>query len=224
MQLAGSRVLLTGATGGLGQALAAALASRGAQLILSSRRAEPLAALAATTGADVVAAGIDRAIDVNLRAPIQLAHALAPGMVGRRRGHLLFVSSLSGLAATPDACLYAATKFGLRGFALGLRQDLHGTGVGVSVLLPGFISEAGMFADSGAVLPPGVGSRPPAQVADAAIDAIERDRAEVTSAPLPLVAGAYLAGLAPGLTARVQRALGANRVAASVASGQRAKR
>src|SRR6185312_14402239 len=44
---------------------------------------------------------IDRALDVNLRAPIVLAHSLLPQMIGRGRGHLLFMSSLAGKAATP---------------------------------------------------------------------------------------------------------------------------
>ena len=77
-----------------------------------------------------------------------LAHELLPAMIERRSGHLLFVSSLSGKAASPRASVYNATKFGLRGFALALREDLAGdnAGVGVSLVLPGFI-RAGMFAD-----------------------------------------------------------------------------
>ncbi len=64
-------------------------------------------------------------LEVNLRAPIALARAFAPGMVERRRGHLVFISSLSGKAASPASSVYSATKFGLRGFALGLREDLR---------------------------------------------------------------------------------------------------
>ena len=67
-------------------------------------------------------------------------------MTARGAGHMVFVSSLSGKAATARASLYCATKFGLRGFALGLRDDLRGTGVGVSVVMPGAIRDAGMFA------------------------------------------------------------------------------
>ena len=58
--------------------------------------------------------------------------------------------------------LYSATKFGLRGFALALRQDLAPHGVGVSLVSPGFIRDAGMFADSGVKLPPGAGTKTPA--------------------------------------------------------------
>ena len=79
---------------------------------------------------------IDRALDVNLRAPIQLTRALVPGMVERGAGHVVLVSSLSGKVASIGSSLYSATKFGLRGFASGLREDLHGTGVGVTVVFP----------------------------------------------------------------------------------------
>lgn len=259
MRLDGARVLLTGATGGIGRALADAFHAAGAELVVSGRRGAPLEELAAPFGARVVVADladaadvsrlcreaeaadvlaanaalpasgrlegfdpgdIDRALDVNLRAPIQLARAAAPAMVDRGRGHILLVSSLAGVAASPASSLYAATKFGLRGFGHALRQDLAGSGVGVSVLLPGFVRDAGMFADSGATLPPGVGTRTPGEVAAAAVAAVERDRAEVVVAPLALRAGAYLAGLLPGPSGRVQRLLGGDRVAGSIADGQ----
>ena len=65
-----------------------------------------------------------------------LAHGLTESMVARGSGHLLFMSSLSGRAASPGTSVYAATKFGLRGFALSLREDLAPKGVGVSVSCP----------------------------------------------------------------------------------------
>ena len=71
---------------------------------------------------------IDRSIDVNLRAPIQLTRALLPGMLERGRGHVVLVSSLSGKVASPRSGLYSATKFGLRGFAAGLREDVEPLG------------------------------------------------------------------------------------------------
>ena len=106
---------------------------------------------------------ISRAVRVNLEAPIILTRVLMPGMIARGKGHLVYVSSLSGKAASPRASIYNGTKFGLRGFALALREDLagDGTGVGASVVLPGFIRDAGMFADSGAKAPPGTGTSTP---------------------------------------------------------------
>ena len=233
MQLHGATVLLTGASGGIGRATARALDLRGARVLLSARREDVLEEIRAdvlVANAALPASGraerfspdeIDAALDVNLRAPIQLTRALLPGMLDRGRGHLLYVSSLSGKVASPRGALYSATKYGLRGYAAGLRQDVEPRGVGVTVVYPGFISEAGMFADSGAKLPPWVGTRTPQQVAEAVASAIENGRAEVDVAPLSLRAGTLLASIAPVTLARVQRRLGSVGVADSIAEGQR---
>lgn len=263
MNLSGSRVLLTGASGGLGHAIARALAARGAELVLTGRRTDVLEPLAAEVGGTAVASDladpdavdalladagdidvlvanaalpgsgpvldysvdeIDRALTVNLRAPIMLARALGEAMVARGRGHLLFVSSLSGKAASPGSGIYSATKFGMRGFALGLREDLIGTGVGVSLVYPGFIRGAGMFAESGTELPAFVGTRTPEQVGEAVVRAIVTDRAEISIAPLSLRAGSALGGLMPARVNAIQRRLGAQKVADQMSEGQRAKR
>ena len=256
-------MLLTGATGGIGQAIARALDERGARLLLTARRAEQLEQLAAALGGrsevlpadltydpgalaeqagavDVLVANaalpasgpidgfspeqIDRALDVNLRAPIQLTRALLPGMVERGTGHVVFVSSLSGKVASVGSSLYSATKFGLRGFAAGLREDLHGSGVGVTVVFPGFISDAGMLADSGARLPRWVRTRKPDQVAQGVVRGIEQGRAEIDVAPLSLRAGVLAGSLAPATFARVQRRLGSAKLSEAIAEGQRPKR
>jgi short-subunit dehydrogenase len=167
---------------------------------------------------------IDRALNVNLRAPIVLAHSLSPAMVGRGRGHLLFMSSLAGKAATPGTALYNASKYALRGFASALRADLHGSGVGVSAVFPGFIREAGMFADAEVKLPPGVGTRAPEDVARAVVSAIERNRGEVDVAPMPLRASALLAGIAPELASSLARRMGSEDVTRKMEAGQRDKR
>jgi short-subunit dehydrogenase len=174
--------------------------------------------------ADYSVEEIDRVLDVNLRAPVLLARLLVPGMAARGGGHVVFVSSLSGKAAGPRSSLYSATKFGLRGFALALRQDLADDNIGVSCVYPGFIRGAGMFADSGAKLPPGVGTATPEQVGAGIVRTIERDRAEVDVAPLGLRAGAKLATIAPVFTAAAQKRLGSVRVARTIAEGQREKR
>jgi short-subunit dehydrogenase len=256
-------VLVTGATGGLGQAIARGFAARGASLVLSGRRDEVLEPLAEELGArgavadlarredverlageagdvDVLIANaalpgtgflvdmsqehIDRLLEVNLRAPVALARALAPGMVSRGRGHLVFISSLAGKAASPASSLYSATKFGLRGFALGLRDDLRPHGVGVSVVAPGFIRDAGMFAEAGVQLPWYVRTKSPEQVAAAVIRAVERNRAEVDVAPASLRLGASFASVAPGLAAEISRRLGSDRIALAHVEGQRDKR
>jgi short-subunit dehydrogenase len=167
---------------------------------------------------------IDRALDVNLRAPIQLTRALLPGMVERGQGHVVFVSSLSGKVASVGSALYSSTKFGLRGFASGLREDLHGSGVGVTVVFPGFVSDAGMLADSGVRLPRWVGTRTADQVADAVLRGIADDRAEIDVAPLSLRAGALAGSVAPGTFARLQRRLGSAKLSNAIAEGQKPKR
>jgi short-subunit dehydrogenase len=167
---------------------------------------------------------IDRALDVNLRAPIQLARALVPQMVERGTGHLVFISSLAGKVATARSSLYSATKFGIRAFAAGLREDLYGSGVGVTTVFPGFIREAGMFADADVRLPAGVGTRTPDEVAAAVVRGVEEGRPEIDVAPLGLRAGALVSTLAPNLTAPLQRRLGSAAIAEAVAEGQADKR
>ena len=167
---------------------------------------------------------IDRALDVNLRAPIVLAHELMGGMVSRGSGHLLFMSSLAGKAATPRTALYNASKFGLRGFSSALRADLRGTGVGVSTIFPGFIRDAGMFHEAEVKLPPGVGTRTPEHVARAVVSAIEGNRGELDVAPLPLRASATFASLAPELAGSFARRLGAEDISRQLQEGQSDKR
>ena len=126
-----------------------------------------------------------------------------------RHGAIVKNASAGNLVTQADLAAYNATKFGLRGFALALRQDLHDTGIGVSVVEPGFIREAGMFANSAINLPPGVRTKSPEDVARAVSRAIRRDDGEVFVAPVELRLAAVLGGVAPGLSARVQRLVGA---------------
>lgn len=263
MQISGSTALLTGASGGLGEAIARALHARGARLVLSGRDRTRLDALAQPLGArtvpadlaareqvdrlvseagevDIVVANaalpgaarldaltaeeVDRVLEVNLRAPVAMAHALVPGMLARGRGQLVFISSIGAKATAPGNPLYHATKFGLRGFAAALRIDLHGSGVGVSCVLPGFIRDAGLYAESGAKLPFGVGTRSPDDVARAVVRAIEHDVAEIEVSTLPLRLGAVLWSVAPDLAAALSRRLGSEQIAQAYEQALRDKR
>ncbi len=261
MELSGRTALLTGATGGLGRAIARALAERGASVLLSARKAEALEALAAELPGDahrvlpsdlaepgaaeqlaanagdvdilVANAGlpgagwltdfspeeVSRALRVNLEAPMLLAHALFPAMIERGSGHLVFIASLAGKAANPRSSIYNATKFGLRGFALALRTDLGPKGIGVSLVSPGFIREAGMFADSGAKPPPGIGTASPEQVGDAVVKAIERDKVELAVAPLQQRMLAHLGLASPTMAVRVQSGAAGRTAAEAIAAG-----
>jgi short-subunit dehydrogenase len=240
--------MVTGASGGLGAAIARELARRGADLVLTARRKELLDALAAETGGEVVVADladrsdverlsddatgvdvlvlnagvgadpvieeetaehVDAMIDVNLRAPIQMAVAFAQHLIAeRRRGQIVFVGSLSGLAPTPVSRMYNATKFGLRGFAHSLRQDLDGTGIGVTIVSPGFIRDAGMFAEGGVDLPPVVRTKTPQDVADGVVRAITSNPPEVFVSPIELRLSATFSTVAPGLSAAIQKRIG----------------
>lgn len=247
VDLAGARVLITGATGGIGHAIARAFHDRGAELVLTGRRTDVLEDLAADIGGKTIAADladpasvselmaeagridvlvanaalpgdgaldtfteteIDRSLDVNLRAPIVLSQWAAEQMVPRGRGHIVLIGSLAGRAASPRMSMYNASKFGLRGFALAYREELRGTGVGVSLIAPGFVNEAGMFADSGNELPPGMRAVSPDDVAKAVLRSIEKDLGEVSVAPPELKAMSMLAVAVPRLSAAMQRRLG----------------
>jgi short-subunit dehydrogenase len=161
---------------------------------------------------------------VNLEAPMLLARALEAGMLERGSGHMVFVASLSGKSATPLSSVYNATKFGLRGFALGLRADLNPLGVGVSIVSPGTIREAGMYADSGADPIPGLGTGSPRQVSTAVVKAIEQNKVEVTVAPVQQRLLAHFALASPGIAVKVASGDAGQKAAANVAAGQKDKR
>jgi short-subunit dehydrogenase len=264
VEISGSRVLLTGATGGLGRAIAKALDERGAHLLLTGRKqdaleqlaaelksAEPLAAdlanrddVEALVGrggrvdilvhnAGLPGSGrlesftpeqIDRVLDVNLRAGVMLTLALLPQMTERRSGQLVYVSSMSGKIPTVRASVYAATKYGLRGFAGGLRDDLHGSGVGVSTVFPGPIQGAGMWDDAGIELPRWVPTKSPEDVGTAVVKAIESNRRELAVADPGQRMASVLENVSPRAGAWLRRRLPVEELADRTAEAQKVKR
>jgi short-subunit dehydrogenase len=163
---------------------------------------------------------IETMIATNLTAAEKLTRLVIPGMVERRSGHVLNVSSASGKAGIPYYSVYASTKHGLVGFSWCLRAELAPHGIGVSALCPSFVADTGMYADrSNNRKPPrSLALVSAEQVARAAIRAIEKNKAEVVVASgLTKVADVFYA-LSPDFAMRVARMMGVDSFLATTIS------
>jgi 3-oxoacyl-[acyl-carrier protein] reductase len=184
--LTGKTALVTGATGGIGGAIAKALHAQGAHVVLSGTRESALSELAAQFGErvsfvaanlsdsaavdglvakaeeaagvplDIVIAnaGVTRdgllvrmkdedwetVIKVNLEGYFRLARAAAKGMMKRRAGRIIGITSVVGVTGNPGQTNYAASKAGMIGFSKALAQELASRGVTVNCVAPGFIA------------------------------------------------------------------------------------
>jgi short-subunit dehydrogenase len=145
---------------------------------------------------------IRRLIEVDLLAAVELTRLLLPGMVEQKRGAICFVTSIAGRTGVAGEAVYSATKAGLDAFAESLRGETVGSGINISVVVPGVV-DTGFFETRGA---PYTRTRPrpiPADtVADAVIRAVEHDRAEVW-APQWLRIAPTVRALAPGAFRRL---------------------
>jgi len=266
VEIAGKKVLLTGATGGIGRSIAGSFATAGAEVIVSGRSPEALQELAeglpgdghsvlasdlGVPGAaqklaedagpvDILIANaalpstgriteltdeqVARMLRINLEAPILLTQALLPGMLDRGRGKLIMIGSLAGKAGSPRSSIYNATKFGLRGFVFGMAADLAGTPVTTTLIAPGFVREAGMFADSGAEAPPGLGTTTPEKVASAVLKSVASRRVEIAVAPMVQRTMAHVGLISPHMSHRVQSGSAGQNAAESLSRGQADKR
>ncbi|HKU36824.1 MAG TPA: SDR family NAD(P)-dependent oxidoreductase [Polyangiales bacterium] len=133
---------------------------------------------------------IEQMLHVDLVSPMLLTHELLPSLLARKSGHIVNIASLAGKSATPYNVPYSAAKGGLILFSHSLRTELRGSGVSCSVIVPGFISETGMYAEKerehGVSVTPLVGTSRPEAVGRAVVRAIEKDILEIIVAPGPM--------------------------------------
>ena len=182
--LTGKTALVTGATGGIGGAVAKALHAAGARVVLSGTRQEALDALAAELPGSVAVAcnlsdpaavdalvgaaeeaagapldilvanaGVTRdqilvrmkdedwqtVITVNLESYFRLSRAVTKGMMRRRAGRIIGITSVVGVTGNPGQSNYAASKAGMIGFSKSLAQEVGSRGITVNAIAPGFI-------------------------------------------------------------------------------------
>ena len=148
---------------------------------------------------------IRRLMEVNLLAPMMLVHEVLPDMLERGRGHIVNIASLAGLIGLPYEAVYSASKAGLIAWSNALRQELEGTGIGVSVVSPGFVGEAGMFARYSDKRPRYFGLSRPEDVSRAVTRVIRQDLPEVIVNPTPIRPLLALKAAAPATAARLFR-------------------
>ena len=128
---------------------------------------------------------IINAIAVNLTAPILLAKKLLPKMISQKSGHIVVISSYAGKIGAPFQSVYSATKAGLIKWTLGMKRELKGNDVSVSVISPSYVSQSGMYSDilneSTAKLntPKIAGEVTPQKVADAVVRSILKDKTDI---------------------------------------------
>jgi len=155
---------------------------------------------------------IDRVIRVNLIGTMILTRLVLPGMLERGTGHVINMSSLSGKAPPPCSEPYVATKAGLIAFTESLRSEYSGTGVGFSVICPGFV-EAGIYQriakETGQRASRLLGTSTPDAVACAVVRAIKKNLPEIIINPGPIRLLTALAELSPTLGEWLMRRLGA---------------
>jgi ribitol 2-dehydrogenase len=195
--LSGKVVLVTGASSGIGRAMAKTLAAEGMKLALIGRSAERLDAVAAQIGGDALAlaadltkagevdrvvketirrfgrvdillanAGLyipgdvadgnpdawDELLSININSVFRLVHAVLPGMIERRAGHILVTSSISGHQALHWEPVYSASKHAVQSFVHGLRRQVAPHNIRVGAVAPGVVlNELWGYTDPAAI-------------------------------------------------------------------------
>ena len=125
---------------------------------------------------------------VNFDGPLTLIKAFLPGLMKRPQAHLLNVSSMGAYAPVPGQSVYGASKAAIKLLTEGLRSELMGTSVGVTIVFPGAVA-TNIAQNSGMQIPAGAADMPQqkATAADAAakqmVDAIENNKPRITIGP-----------------------------------------
>jgi short-subunit dehydrogenase len=128
---------------------------------------------------DYALADLQSVLSVNLLAAMELTRLVLPSMLNQGSGHIVNMASLSGKKGHPYDSVYSASKAGLLMWSDAIRQELASTGVEISSICPGYVSQQGMLADTGVPVPSFGGVSTPADVAKAVVRAIEQNKAEV---------------------------------------------
>ncbi|HLM64612.1 MAG TPA: SDR family NAD(P)-dependent oxidoreductase [Acidimicrobiales bacterium] len=182
MQWGGATTIVTGASRGIGRAVAEAASARGARVGLIARTEDDLQGVVAGLGgvaryavadaadpdalaravahleaelgppdvmvanagigaygafADLGAEEAERLVRVNVLGTVNALRAVVPGMIERRRGHLVTIGSVAGRIGSPYEAIYSATKFAGVGLTEALVVELEPYGIGVSIVNPG---------------------------------------------------------------------------------------
>lgn len=145
-------------------------------------------------------------LDTNLHGALHCIRAVLPGMLARRRGHLVNVASIAARIGSRNHALYCASKFALAGVSESLSYELAGTGVGITLVNPGVIDTPFFAHASFATFPARARARaiPAERVAAAILDGVRRERFEVT-VPRSYALGTMLKTVAPGFFRRLMQ-------------------
>jgi short-subunit dehydrogenase len=138
---------------------------------------------------------IERVMAINYLGSMYATKALLPGMLERGRGHIVNMASVAGRFAAPGEAAYSATKFAVVGFTQSLALELHGTGVGVSLIDPGPVDTGSSETRQDDYERRWPRQVPASRVAAAVMGAVERGRFEVFVPPWYRGAGAFQAAL-----------------------------
>ena len=162
----------------------------------------------------------DTQIDINLRGVIHGCKLALPGMVARRRGHVVNVASMAGRLAVPGLAVYCATKFAVVGLTETLREEYRDSGVAFTTLLPAKVTtELASGTESAAR---GVPTVSPEEVAEAVYDALIHRLPEVTLPRYLLALNPLQSATPHWLLRRVRRVFGDRRVLEKLDAGARA--